>query len=67
MEKAPATRVARASQNVAVGTADVLQIALRPLEIQKHRLQKRFGLAPATAAAVAEIAFAVPESWRGRL
>ena len=66
MKEAPATGMAKASGNVAVGTADILQIALRPSDFQQHHLRRRYGLSAATAAAVADLAFARADTWRAR-
>ena len=65
-EKTPAGANGEGFQNVAVGTADGIQIAPRPLEIQTFRLRHRFGLSAAVAAVVAAHAYAVPEIWGGR-
>jgi hypothetical protein len=64
MKEAPASDMAKASGNVAVGTADTFQIALRSTDFQKHHLRHRYGLPAATAAAVAELAFARSDTWR---
>lgn len=44
--------------------ADPFQIAPPRSEIQKFHLRNRFGLSPSTAAAVAALAYDVPETWR---
>lgn len=43
---------------------DTPEVALTTLEIQAARLRARFDFSPAVAAAIAELAFASPESWR---
>jgi hypothetical protein len=62
--RTPATAMARALENVAVGTADEFQIAPRTLDFQKHHLRHRYGLSAATAAVVAEMAFPRIDWWR---
>lgn len=62
-EKTPASGMARAFGNVAVGTADVPDLAHRAPEIQSARLRKRFVLSPALAAEIAQHLHAVPEHW----
>lgn len=62
--KTPASGMARAFGNVAVGTADVPDLAHHTPEIQTSRLLRRFNLSPSVAAAVAGHLYAVPEHWR---
>lgn len=45
---------------------DTIQIAPHRREIQKNHLRSRFGLPPATAAALADLAFSRIEHWSGR-
>lgn len=49
--------------NVAVGTADVPDLAHHTPEIQSARLRKHFKLTPAVAAVIAGHLHAVPEHW----
>ena len=55
-DKAPATGMARALENVCLA-ADSFQIAPKPLEIQKRRLLSRYKLSPAVAEAIAAHAY----------
>jgi hypothetical protein len=62
--KKPAHRGATAgSPNLSLG-GDRLEDTTQP-RIFNH-LRRRFGLAPATAAVIAELAFPAIDSWRGR-
>lgn len=49
-----------------VFAADTSEIAPTPAEIQIARLQARFDFSPSVAAAVAALAFNVPETWSAR-
>lgn len=62
--RTPATGMARALGNVAVGTADTSDVAHRALEIQTSHLRRRFNLSPAVAAVVAGLAFPQVDTWR---
>lgn len=46
--------------------ADHFQIAPHRSEIQKNHLRSRFGLTPAVAAALADLAFSRTEHWSRR-
>ncbi|TXN27130.1 hypothetical protein FV220_12465 [Methylobacterium sp. WL19] len=64
--KKPAHRGATASFSNAFRQVSVENYALEPRSLQAERLARRYGLTLAAAAVVAELAFAVPETWGSR-
>jgi hypothetical protein len=64
MKEAPASGMAKASGSNVCSAADILQIHLRTTDFQNHHLRQRYGLPAATAAAIADLAFARSDSWR---
>ena len=67
MQKTRASRGAKAGLEMSAVAADTFEIQHLAPEIQKNRLRHRFGLAPATAAVVAGLAYGgTVENWRGR-
>ena len=61
--KTPASGMARAFGNVAVGTADTSDLAPRTSQIQTEILRHRYRLSPAVAAVTASLLYPPREHW----
>lgn len=55
-----------ASGSVFVATNDTPKLLIDPTEIQTRSLSAYFGLSPATAAAIAALAWPAVDHWSGR-
>lgn len=59
-----ASRGAMAGLELSAVAADKFEDTAKPLALQASTLAKRYGLTPAVANLVAELALTTPENWR---